>query len=111
MMASYGACPTGVIDCDGECKGFECLYCGVNTMHNNEYYMLNDDLWLEVTASAGTNGEGMACIGCVEEQLGRRLTRKDFNLRAPLNNFYTWQSERLQDRVESNPNSYIIKIG
>jgi hypothetical protein len=110
-MPFYDKCPTNTEDCIGGCKGFECLYCGVNTMHNNEYYMLNDDLWLEVTASTGTNGEGMACIGCVEERLGRRLTRKDFNLRVPLNNFYTWQSERLQDRVESNPNSYIIKIG
>lgn len=104
-------CPTSEPGCTGECYGFECIYCSVNTMHNNEYYMLKDDIWALVTATAGTKGKGMACIGCVEEQLGRRVTRDDFNLRVPLNSFYTWQSERLQDRLESNPDPYIIKLG
>ncbi len=66
---TYAQCPSAEIDCEGSCYGFECLYCGVNTMHNDEYYMLNDDLWEDVTAAAGTNGKGMVCIGCVEGQL------------------------------------------
>lgn len=108
-MPFYDKCPTDSEGCIGECMGFECIYCGVNTMHNNEYYMLKNDIWLQVTAQAGTNGEGMACIGCVEEQLGRRLTRNDFNLRIPLNLFSDWQSERLQDRLDVNP--YYIELG
>lgn len=99
---TYGNCPTGQEDCSGTCYGFECLYCGENTMHINEYYMIHDDLWAEVTAAAGTNGKGMVCIGCVEGQLGRNVTVADFK-DVPLNSITPWQSARLQDRLATSP--------
>ena len=97
----YAQCPSAEIDCEGNCYGFECLYCGVNTMHIDEYYMLNDDLWEDVTALAGTNGKGMVCIGCVEGQLGRNVTAADFK-DVPLNYITPWQSDRLRDRLATS---------
>jgi hypothetical protein len=48
------------LDCRNEC--------------NEEYYMVHDALWL--TANPTVNG--MLCIGCLEERLGRILTLDDF---------------------------------
>ena len=96
----YEQCPSAEVDCPGNCHGFECLYCGVNTMHIDEYYMIHDDLWHDVTDEVGTNGKGMVCIGCVEDQLGRNLTAADFK-NVPLNYITPWQSARLQDRLQT----------
>jgi hypothetical protein len=43
----------------------------------------------------------MLCIGCLEERLGRRLNANDFT-DAPVNHGFTWQSERLQNRLAAN---------
>lgn len=54
---------------------FICDDCGVNTSEIHEYYMVHDDIWRSV---AGDSLEGMLCIGCLEDRLGRRLTAEDF---------------------------------
>lgn len=51
---------------------FRCLACGVDTI--NEYYMVHDHIWSDVGF-----GDGLACLGCVEERLGRMLNSTDFN--------------------------------
>ena len=99
----YGNCPTSQDDCEGQCPPFDCIYCGVNTLHIREYYMLHNELWQEVTALAGTNGSGMVCIECVEGQLGRNLTAADFT-DIPLNKdgWVIGQSEMLRDRIATS---------
>jgi hypothetical protein len=51
-----------------------CLDCCENTVELGEYFMLRDDVWLE----ANSGGNGMLCVGCVEERLGRHLRPDDF---------------------------------
>lgn len=57
---------------------FRCVACGFDTI--NEYYMVHDHIWSEAGFSAG-----LACIGCVEERLGRMLNTADFNPALPVN--------------------------
>lgn len=72
----------------------ECVLCGVDTTAINEYYMINNDLWKQYGAHSG-----MMCIGCLEERLGRKLTKDDFS-DALLNSDFRFQrSERLADRL------------
>ena len=77
-----------------------CRGCLVNTMHIDEYYMLQDDVWLQ--AIRGVTGQwtmhGMLCVRCVENGLGRKLTPQDFT-DAPLNHGIFNMSERLASRV------------
>lgn len=61
-----------------------CGHCGLNTTprHDDgpwEYYMVHDDIW----GTAGA-GRGFLCIGCLERNLGRKLTPADFS-NAPVN--------------------------
>ena len=58
----------------------ECVLCGVNTMDIGEYYMVKRNLWKKY----GAYGDGVLCIGCLEERMGRRLVRADFT-KAPVN--------------------------
>jgi hypothetical protein len=51
-----------------------CTDCAVDTYANREYYMLRNDVW----AATGHKQQGYLCIGCVEQRLGRMLTRDDF---------------------------------
>src|SRR6516225_10125150 len=51
----------------------ECEGCGRSC--RNEYYMLRRELWRKVCRF-----NDMLCIGCVEDRLGRKLVRADFNL-------------------------------
>jgi hypothetical protein len=78
-------------------KDFACGKCGFDTLNNHEYYMLKDEIWL--AANEGSD-KGMLCIGCVEQNIGRRLTKKDFT-NAPINGyaFFGLKSERLADRL------------
>ena len=89
---------------DDDFSDFECIDCGVNTMFNDEYYMLLDDIWEN---DLGLHShEGMMCIGCVESRLGRRLTSEDFadvplnSLTSPYSAHWT-KSDRLVDRLTS----------
>src|SRR5262245_55706884 len=52
---------------------FECEACGRSC--RDEYYMLRSELWRKVCQA-----NDMLCIGCVEDRLGRKLVRPDFNL-------------------------------
>jgi len=67
---------------------FECTDCGKNTSKINEYYMVHDSVW--GAANMETNAafeqgltnirrpDGMLCVGCLENRLGRQLTPADF---------------------------------
>ena len=75
---------------------FNCLDCGFNTKEGHEYYTVHDEVWLK----AHPDDWGMLCIGCLEERLGRVLTRHDFP-DYPVNDenvFY--QSDRLRNRIK-----------
>lgn len=90
-------CPQKFPGCAGECEGFDCMDCGSNTLHLNEYYMVHKELWL----TANPQDRGMLCIGCLETRLGRKLGSSDFTdapVNAPL--FFT-QSLRLRSRIRS----------
>ena len=76
---------------------FLCLDCKVDTNAINEYYTLENEVWLE----ANPADRGMLCIGCVENRLGRSLRRQDFMMDAPINLGYFDQSERLLDRINT----------
>ena len=76
---------------------FNCMDCGIDTSLSHEYYMVRNRVWLQ----ANPQGDGMLCIGCLEESLGRQLTFKDFT-NAPLNRPGGWtQSERLINRINT----------
>lgn len=75
-------------DCeDDDMSAFICVDCGVNTAEINEYYMVNDVIWLRATGALNMrdeDAEGMFCIGCLEARLGRKLNAGDFT-DCPLN--------------------------
>jgi hypothetical protein len=73
---------------------YRCIGCGLDTNEAGEYYMLLNDVW----AKTG-RGDAMACVGCVERRLGRRLTAGDF-AECPLNAAdWNAQSRRLRQRL------------
>ena len=65
-------------------ESFLCLDCGSNTAPGgdglDEYYMIENEVWCSVNPS----GEGMLCVGCLEDRLGRKLSPEDFT-DCPLN--------------------------
>lgn len=82
---------------DDDYSDFECFSCGINTLHNDEYYMLTNEIWKEITTRKTVRQ--MLCIGCVEEKLSRQLTPADF-AEVPLNYMPEFpRSERLQNRL------------
>jgi hypothetical protein len=89
---------------------FNCLDCKVHTAKAGEYYMLTDRTWARVHDSY----DGMLCIGCVEERLGRELRACDF-LTCPLNDLANerwYRSPRLTSRLtkEKTMNHLDIKL-
>lgn len=60
---------------------FDCLDCKVNTRALEEYYTVTDEVWSQVNPDI----DGMLCIGCVEDRLGRPLNYNDFPVDVPLN--------------------------
>lgn len=84
--------------------GYDCEDCGQDTDKINEYYMVHDSLWGAAgmeTNEAFTQGltntylpDGMLCVGCLENRIGRRLTPADFT-DAPIN------SEDASDRLKN----------
>lgn len=81
-------------------EGFKCVDCRFDTMRGLEYYMVSDELW----ASAGMGkrfGDGMLCIGCLENRIGRTLVPADFPNLYPLNAKVAPfpKSDRLMDRM------------
>jgi hypothetical protein len=82
----------GVAQYEALSQGHRCLDRGVDRLEIGEYYMIDDRLWLE----ANPGDSGMLCIGCLEDQFGRRLQPSDL-IPAPIN---LWVSpERLRSRV------------
>ena len=71
---------------------YDCLDCGDNTFFKNEYYMIHDEIWDSVA------GEGMLCVQCLENRLGRILAPDDFVL-YPINYGAFPQSPILSSRV------------
>lgn len=53
---------------------FSCLGCGVDTAKIGELYAVHDAVWL----SAMPSKEGMLCVRCLEQRLGRKLCADDF---------------------------------
>lgn len=76
-------------------ESFNCLDCGDNTSDIHEYYTVHDEVWL----TAHPDDEGMLCIGCLENRLGRVLTPDDFP-EYPINTtgFFN-KSDRLRERL------------
>lgn len=56
---------------------FACMDCGINTFFTEEYYMLEDKVWLSITKSE--ERLGVLCISCVEKRLDRKLESNDFS--------------------------------
>lgn len=55
-------------------KGWDCKNCGKDCEKNDkDYYMLKDELWAEIHPQI----DGMLCMDCVEEKLGRKLIADD----------------------------------
>lgn len=73
----------------------KCIGCGVNTFWIREYYMVHDAVW----ELANPARDGMLCVGCIEDRIGRRLMPSDFT-DAPCNEWAV--SKRLGDRMGFN---------
>jgi hypothetical protein len=54
--------------------GFGCMDCGCDTRDNEHYYMVADGLWRSVNPKM----DGMLCLPCLENRLGRSLYARDF---------------------------------
>lgn len=77
---------------------FRCMDCGVCTNCNGEYYMVHDEIWY--SAITVMDRGHMLCIGCLEQRLGKLLTKDDFT-DAPVNSMWLeWGSTRLKDRLQ-----------
>ncbi len=81
---------------EAQLNRFLCLDCGADTSAIREYYMLHDAVWKEINP----RGDGMLCVGCAEERLGRMLTPADF-MRAEVNEIGN-KSDRLLSRMRGN---------
>lgn len=69
--------------------------CGIDTGKAKEFYFIETDVWL----IAAKTKEGMLCIGCIEQRLGRKLEPSDFpdvTINSPK---YMEQSQRLSSRM------------
>jgi len=76
-------------------KKFKCLDCAVDTGLIGEHYFVHTSLWLQVHSSK----QGMLCIRCLEERLGRLLNSRDFP-KVYINELkFGIKSKRLLDRL------------
>lgn len=80
---------------NNDIKNFECKDCHVNTLENNEYYMVHDKIWIKAKMK-----KGMLCIGCIEKRLKRKLTTNDFT-EYPINKDFLPKSKRLLNRLNN----------
>ncbi len=76
---------------------FLCLDCGHDTGKMKEFYFVQTEVWLAAVGSIN----GMLCVGCLEQRLGRHLTALDFTP-ASINNPYhgPGKSSRLMNRLQ-----------
>src|SRR6516162_4021196 len=76
-----------------------CTDCGYDTF-GNEYYMVRNAVWERALGHKIPNfDDTILCIGCLEQRIGRTLTRHDF-IDCPLNKGPWPRSERLRDRMK-----------
>jgi hypothetical protein len=75
-------------------RKFLCLDCNEDTSELKEHYFIHTELWLSVANSI----KGMLCIGCLEERLGRKLTKDDFTSATINSPRYEAKSQRLMER-------------
>lgn len=73
----------------------DCQDCGVHVEDSGEYCMLHFRVWMEAS-----RGASMLCIGCIENRLGRRLTKADFDMHYQQNT-KPGKSARMIDRMSS----------
>lgn len=88
--------------CDITHEPFTCLDCAACTLCIGEYYMVTDQVWDSVAE------DGMLCIGCLEQRLGRMLHAKDFK-DVPINQLADMTedaSARFLDRLRN----YLVRI-
>lgn len=78
-----------------------CADCGVDTDDIHEFYMVNDELWLQAVPIQKENESRVLCVGCLERRIGRQLTSKDFT-DAPVNRNDIYSS-RLYKRLTASP--------
>jgi hypothetical protein len=84
-----------------------CADCGIGTITSGEFYMVKDDVWERAWRGRRkwyhkVYGLDILCIGCLEERIGRVLTKDDFT-DAPVNNpVKTKVSDRLFNRLTAN---------
>jgi hypothetical protein len=88
----------------GEYWMFYCEDCGECTNCIGEYYMVEDEVWY--SAISARSKPDMLCLGCLEQRIGRLLTKDDFS-DAPLNSMPYWtRSERFKSRLNSTGTSF-----
>lgn len=77
---------------------FLCADCGQDTGKMKEFYFVQTELWLTVMKSI----DGMLCIGCLEQRLGRQLVASDFT-DATINDprYGSGKSDRLMARLRA----------
>jgi hypothetical protein len=79
-----------------------CADCGGGT--HGEWYMVKESVWQLAWIGRRKSyhgkipGQEILCIGCLENRIGRTLTRQDFT-DAPINNPNSHISRRLRDRL------------
>ena len=96
-----------------------CNDCDVDTFEIEEYYMVWDSVWvemskdIELTSDVEVGGirlkepyqdfpdERMLCIGCLEKRLGRKLAPDDFPSGIIINKMCKYEdgSDRIKDRM------------
>lgn len=53
---------------------FNCIDCGIDTLLIREMYHVHDELWKQINPQ----NDGMICVCCCENRLGRQLRQQDF---------------------------------
>lgn len=85
----------------------DCADCGVDTWAIGEVYVVQMELWARYgvgpawDSAVNAHERACLCIGCLEQRMGRRLTRDDFTGNAVMYEpgRYGGQSARLADRL------------
>ena len=81
-----------------------CADCGFDTT-DNEYYMVRNDVWEQALGRKypPQPDHVFLCIGCLENRIGRTLSRRDF-IDCPLNTHPDFRrSRRLRNRMRRKP--------
>lgn len=91
-----------------EGNSFACVECTCDVSEIGEYdYMVHDEVWK--LAELGET-DGMLCVGCLEERIGRRLQADDFT-DAPVNQFADSHSVRLESRLSTRSEAAPAETG